>query len=94
MHFLLLSYALFNAIIAAVQTAERSLVMEIFGHINVGILLHVEYQSCAECYNNRAHQNQHLCIRKEGTTEFSVSVGWLPKQLGNFPRIAFFGRAK
>jgi hypothetical protein len=37
---------------------------------------------------------QHLCIRKEGTTEFSVSVGWLPKQLGNFPRIAFFGRAK
>jgi hypothetical protein len=26
--------------------------------------------------------------------EFSVSVGWLLEQLGNFPQIAFFGHAK
>jgi hypothetical protein len=26
--------------------------------------------------------------------EFSVSFGWLPEQLGNFPQIAFFGHAK
>jgi hypothetical protein len=26
--------------------------------------------------------------------EFSVSVGWLPKQLGNFLQIAFFGHVK
>jgi hypothetical protein len=37
---------------------------------------------------------QHFCIRNEGTTEFSVSVGWLPKQLGNFPQFAFSGHAK
>jgi hypothetical protein len=52
-----MSYAVFNTIIAAVQTAKRSLVMEIFGHLKVGILLRVEYQSCEECYNNRARQN-------------------------------------
>jgi hypothetical protein len=37
---------------------------------------------------------QHFCIRNERTTEFSVSVGRLPKQLSNFPQIAFFGHAK
>jgi hypothetical protein len=26
--------------------------------------------------------------------EFTASVGWLPKQLGNFPQFAFFGHAK
>jgi hypothetical protein len=36
----------------------------------------------------------HFCIREERTIEFSVSVGLLPGQLGNFPQIAFFGRAK
>jgi hypothetical protein len=57
MHFLLMSYAIFNATIAAVQTSKQSLVMEIFGNLNVGILLRIEYQSCAGCYNNRAHQS-------------------------------------
>jgi hypothetical protein len=37
---------------------------------------------------------QHFCLRNERTTEFSVSVGLLPKQLGNFPHLAFFGHAK
>jgi hypothetical protein len=37
---------------------------------------------------------QHFFIRNEKTTEFSVSVGWLPGQLSNFPQIAFFGHAK
>jgi hypothetical protein len=37
---------------------------------------------------------QHFCIREERTMEFSVSVGRLPGQLGNFPQIAFFRRAK
>jgi hypothetical protein len=37
---------------------------------------------------------QHFCIRNERTTEFSVSVGHLPKQLGDLPHIAFFGHAK
>jgi hypothetical protein len=36
----------------------------------------------------------HFCIRNEGTTAFSMSVGWLPKQLSDFPQIAFFGHAK
>jgi hypothetical protein len=34
---------------------------------------------------------QHFRIRNERTTEFSVSVGRMPKQLGNFPHIAFSG---
>jgi hypothetical protein len=37
---------------------------------------------------------QHFCISDERTMAFSVSVGWLPKQLGNFQHIAFFGHAK
>jgi hypothetical protein len=37
---------------------------------------------------------QHFCIKVDRTTEFSVSVGLLPGQLGSFPQIAFFGRAK
>jgi hypothetical protein len=37
---------------------------------------------------------QHFCIREERTTEFLVSVGQLPGQLGNFPQIVFFGHAK
>jgi hypothetical protein len=37
---------------------------------------------------------QHFCIRDERTTEFSVSVGRLPKQLGNFPQFDFFGHVK
>jgi hypothetical protein len=53
--------------------------------------------------NNKVVQNvtitvlakiQHFCIRDERTTEFSVSVGRLPEQLGNFPQVAFFGNAK
>jgi hypothetical protein len=36
----------------------------------------------------------HSRIRVERTTEFSVSVGLLPGQLGSFPQIAFFRRAK
>jgi hypothetical protein len=56
-HCFLKSYAIFNATIAAVQTAKQSMGMEIFEHLKDGILLRVEYQSCAECYNNRAHQN-------------------------------------
>jgi hypothetical protein len=94
-HFLLKSYAIFTATIAAVQTAKRSLGMEIFEHLKVGFLLRVEYQSCAEFYNNHARQNStFFCIRDERTTEFSVSVGQLPKQLGNFAQIAFFGHVK
>jgi hypothetical protein len=73
-----MSYATFNATIAAVQTAKRSLVREIFGHLKVGILLRVEYQSCAECYNIRARQNSAFCIKNERTIELSVSVGRLP----------------
>jgi hypothetical protein len=57
MHFLLKSYAIFNATLAVVHTAKQSLAMEIFEHLKVRILLRVKYQSCAECYNNRAHQN-------------------------------------
>jgi hypothetical protein len=34
---------------------------------------------------------QHFCISNERTTAFSVSVGRLPKQLGNFPHIPFSG---
>jgi hypothetical protein len=37
---------------------------------------------------------QHFCIRDERTTEFSVSVGRLPGQLGDSPQIAFLGHAK
>jgi hypothetical protein len=37
---------------------------------------------------------QHFHIRVKRTTEFSVSVGLLQGQLGSFPQIAFFGRAK
>jgi hypothetical protein len=37
---------------------------------------------------------QHFCMSNERTTAFSVSVGRLPKQLGNFPHIAFFGHVK
>jgi hypothetical protein len=39
-------------------------------------------------------KNSAFCIGDERTTEFSVSAGWLPEQLGNFPQIAFFGHAK
>jgi hypothetical protein len=59
-----MGYAVFNANIAAVQTAKRSLVMETFEHLKVGILLHAEYQSCAECYNNCAHQNSAFLHKK------------------------------
>jgi hypothetical protein len=59
-----MSYANFNATIAAVQTTKRSLVMETFEHLKVGILLHAEYQSCAECYNNRARQNSAFLHKK------------------------------
>jgi hypothetical protein len=52
-----MSYAIFNVTLAAVQTAKQSLVMEPFGALKLGILLRVDYQSCAECYNNRARQN-------------------------------------
>jgi hypothetical protein len=52
-----MSYANFNTTIAAVQTPKQSLVMETFEHLKFGILLNAEYQSCAECYNNRARQN-------------------------------------
>jgi hypothetical protein len=38
--------------------------MEIFGHLKVGILLHVEYQSCVERYNNRARQNSAFLHKK------------------------------
>jgi hypothetical protein len=37
---------------------------------------------------------QHFCIKVDRIAEFSVSVGLLPGQLGSFPQIAFFGRAK
>jgi hypothetical protein len=37
---------------------------------------------------------QNFCIKVESTTEFSVSLGQLLAQLGKFPQIAFFGRAK
>jgi hypothetical protein len=37
---------------------------------------------------------QHFCIKVERTTEFLVSVGRLPGQLGNFPQFALFGHAK
>jgi hypothetical protein len=36
-------------------------------------------------------KTQHFCISNERTTAFSVSVDQLPKQLGNFPHIAFSG---
>jgi hypothetical protein len=52
-----MSYAIFTATLAAVQTAKQSLGMEVFEHLKVGILLRVEYESCAECYNNRVRQN-------------------------------------
>jgi hypothetical protein len=59
-----MSYVIFDTTIAAVQTAKRSLVREIFGHLKVEILLRVEYQSCAECYNNRARQNSTFLHKK------------------------------
>jgi hypothetical protein len=34
-------------------------------------------------------KTHHFYISNERTTAFSVSVGRLPKQLGNFPHIAF-----
>jgi hypothetical protein len=37
---------------------------------------------------------QHFCIKVDRNTEFSVSVGLLPGQLGSFPQIAFCGRVK
>jgi hypothetical protein len=39
-------------------------------------------------------KTQHFCISNERTTTFSVSVGRLPKQLGDLPHIAFSGHAK
>jgi hypothetical protein len=38
--------------------------MEIFEHLKIGILLRIEYQSCAERYNNRAHQNSAFLHKK------------------------------
>jgi hypothetical protein len=61
-----MSYAIFNAIIAAAQTAKRSWVMETFEHLKVKTLLRVEYQSCAECYNNHARQNSAFLHKKWG----------------------------
>jgi hypothetical protein len=52
-----MSYAIFTATLAPVQTAKQSLGMEVFEHLKVGILLRVEYESCAEYYNNRVRQN-------------------------------------
>jgi hypothetical protein len=42
-HLLLMNYAIFDTTIAVVQTTKRSLVMEILGHLKVGILLRVKY---------------------------------------------------
>jgi hypothetical protein len=39
-------------------------------------------------------KTQHLCISNERTTEFSVSVGRLPKQLGDLSHIAFSRHTK
>jgi hypothetical protein len=81
--FLFESYAMYNPILAAAQTAKQGLGMGVFEQLNIEILSCIEYQSCAECYNNRARQKiQHFCIKVERTMEFSVSVGQLPGQLG------------
>jgi hypothetical protein len=84
-HFLLKSYAIFNATLGAVQTAKQSLVMEIFlGHLKVGILLRVEYQSCAERYNSRARRNSaFLHKRRENYGVFGEcrSAAWTARWL-------------
>jgi hypothetical protein len=54
-----MSYAIFDTTIAAVQTTKQSLV-----RVKVGILLRVEYQSCAECYNDHARQNSAFLHKK------------------------------
>jgi hypothetical protein len=46
------------------QTAKRSLVMELFEHLKVGILLRVGYQNCAEYYHDRARQNSTVLHKK------------------------------
>jgi hypothetical protein len=59
-----MSYAIFNAIVAIVQTAKRNWVMETFEHLKVETLSRVEYESCAECYYNRARQNSAFLQKK------------------------------
>jgi hypothetical protein len=59
-----MSYAIFTATLTAVQTAKQSLGIEVFEHLKFGILLRIEYQSCAECYHNRAHQNLAFLLKK------------------------------
>jgi hypothetical protein len=54
--FLFESYAMYNPILAAAQTAKQGLGMGVFEQLNIEILSCIEYQSCAECYNNRARQ--------------------------------------
>jgi hypothetical protein len=62
-HFLFKSYGISNPILAAVQTAKQSLGTGIFEQLKVGILSRVEYQSCVECYNNRARQNSAFLLK-------------------------------
>jgi hypothetical protein len=57
----------------------------------VEILLHVEYQAEQNVTITALVKTQHFCISNRRTTAFSVSVGRLPKQLGNFQHISFLG---